>query len=1108
MPKSAAPLCALLLFVASFAPHARAADTPSAGGALPDGFYRYPAIGAGMIVFASEGDLWKVPVTGGTAMRLTAAEGDERFPKISPDGRWIAFTAQYDGNDDVYVMSADGGEPRRLTYHPLPDVTLGWTSDGKILFRSRRDHPHGDYRVYTIAPTGGVPAMIPLEPAAWIAFEPNGARIAVQKMSLEFHNWKRYKGGQAEQLYVGTLTPLAFRQVTDYDGKNAYPMWAPDGRIYFVTDRWGRPNLASMRPDGDDVRRLTTFSDYDVRWPEMGDGKIVYQHKMDIWCYDLATGENAQVAIRLPSDRLQVRERFVDPMANLGAWALSKDGARIAIETRGDLYVTRTQKKGLVRPVVESSASRTRTPAFSPDGRRIAAWSEVNGEEQLLLFAADNSTPARQLGTVAPGWHFTPAWSPDGAKIAWGDEKQRLYVTDVATGRTSVVDSSQTEIREYVWSPDNRFLAYTTTLDTWYSQVRIRDLAARRSYAVSDPAFDSFSPTWDPAGKYLDFLSARRVNPFLDRTEARFIVDAATVPCVVALQADGELPFAPLGDADATPDTTKSAPHPAWAKKKAAGSGAPIRIDFAGIAERVVEVPVAPGNCWSLHAVEGKLHWLTAPNRGMMPQDPSGDGEDPGADLVTYDIAKQKKSTLASGVKDYDISGNGLVLVYHTKDGFTRVEAGATSAPEGDAAKDAAVDLSGLSVRVNPREEWKQILHEAWRRERDFFYDPRMHGVDWPAVWRQYGPLADRISSRDDVEDLLGEILGELSVGHAYHWGGDLRQGKRVGTGLLGADLRYDAKSGFWQFTKIYRGNFPTDRPAAPLARADLHVAPGLWLVAIDGRPLVKGEDYLARLANRAGREVELSVNTTPSLTGARRIVVKTTPNDQSLRYASWVRETRAYVDSVSHGQIGYIHLYDMGGLGLLEFARDYPSQWNKRGLIFDDRWNHGGFVAPMILAQMDRKLLSVGGTRHSTAVYTTPDRCFHGYMDCLINRQGGSDCETFALGFREFGLGPVIGTRTWGGWIGIRADKTFRDGGTMTEPEYGGWDAAGKTWVIEGHGVDPDVVLDLGPDGFIHGHDLQLDYAIQDLLKKIKADPKNYPPAPPILPRPLVTVK
>ncbi len=1095
-----------------------AAEVPTSVSTVPpDGFYRYPSIGGGTIVFASEGDLWKVPASGGVALRLTAYEGEERFPRISPDGRLIAFTAQYEGNDDVYVMPVSGGEPLRLTFHPAPDQAIGWTPDGKVLFRSRRDHPHGDFRVYTIPPTGGIPQMIPLEPAAWVCFEPGGSRIALQKIGLEFHNWKRYKGGEAEDIWVGTLSPLAFTEVTNYDGKDAFPMWAGDGRIYFVTDRWGRPNLASMLPDGSDVRRLTHFDDYDVRWPSLGEGKIVYQHKMDIWTYDLATGKNAPVPIQLPSDRLQVRERFVEPMPTLRSWSLSKDGARIALEARGDVFVARTHKKGLIRRVTESSLARTRTPAFSPDGSTIAAWTEVDGEEQLVLHSADNSAAPKILGSVARGWHFAPAWSPDGKTIAWGDEKHKLYVTDVATGASTEVDTSDWEVRRYCWSPDSRYLAYAVDLPNLFGQIKVWDAQTKKTYAVTDPAYNSAAPAWDPKGKYLYFLSDRFINPYLDRFEARFIVNEATLPFVVGLQADGTLPFAVRGDVDpekpgekkdekAEEPKGKGAEAKGEKSPKAEEKVEPIRIDFEGLADRLVQVPVAPGNYSGLRAVAGKLHWLKVDDRGMMP--PGDDSEErPGGDLVTYDIEKEKLSTVTSGVRAFDVSMDGKVLVYQTKDGFVRIEAGATEAPKEDAAKEAKVDLSGWTIRINPREEWKQMLHEAWRLQRDFFYDPKMHGVDWDGVWKQYGPLAHRISSRDDLADMLGEMFGELNVGHAYQGGGDVRRGKTVGTGLLAADLDYDPATGFWQIRKIYRGDFPDPKMSSPLARADLRVKAGQWLVAIDGRPLAKGEDYLRRLANRAGQEVELSIADTPKLEGARRVVVKTVGNDTPIRYATWIRETREYVDRRSNGQIGYIHLYDMGGRGLQEFARDFPPQWGKRGLIMDDRWNHGGFVAPMILAHLDRKILAVGGTRHGGPVDTTPSHAFHGYMVTLINRQGGSDCETFAQGFKDFKLGPVVGTRTWGGWVGIRGDKPLRDGGMITEPEFGGWDPKGRAWSIEGHGVDPDVTLDLGPDGFLGGKDVQLDYAIDTILKEIAKDPRDLAPAPPIRPRPLQPV-
>jgi tricorn protease len=518
---AAAKLAALGIAALAVSLVAGSRGASGAEAALPDGFYRYPSIGGGSIVFASEGDLWAVPTSGGLARRLTAHEGRER--EDLPGRRLDRLHGPVRRQRRRLRHAGRRWGPARLTYHPSSDQ--GSRLDRRredLLFRSRRDHPHGDYRIYTIDPAGGLPAMIPLEPAAWISFEPDDSpgasrsrprRVAMEKIGLEFHTWKRYRGGEAEDIWVGTVSPPKLDEVTRYEGKDAFPMWAPDGRIYFVTDRWGRPNLASMQPDGSDVKRLTTFEDYDVRWPSMGDGKIVYQHKMDLWVYDLRSARNEIVPIRLPSDRLQVRERFVDPMGSLGEWSLSRDGERIALVTRGDLFVARTRKKGLIRRITENSSARTKMPCFSPDGKQIAAWSEVEGEEQLFLFSSDSSAPAKQLGRTPPGWHYGPLFSPDGSRLAWGDEKFKLMTASTAGGGAEVVDGSIGEITEYAWSPDSRYLAYTVELASELNQVRVWDGKEKKVHEITSPMINSFSPAWDPKGKFLYILSDRWISP-------------------------------------------------------------------------------------------------------------------------------------------------------------------------------------------------------------------------------------------------------------------------------------------------------------------------------------------------------------------------------------------------------------------------------------------------------------------------------------------------------------------------------------------------------------------------------------------------------------------
>jgi len=1090
--------------------------TVAAAAETPFGFFRYPATDGKTVVFTSEGDLWRVPLNGGTAVRLTTHEGEERYARFSPDGAWIAFSAQDDAQDDVYLIPSVGGEPRRLTYHPDRDQVVGWDRDGQIVFRSTRDIPYRGYRLYRIPREGGWLSALPLDKAAHITFEPNGPRVAFNVYFRENATWKRYKGGWAQDVWVGDLSKLEFKNVTDnppvneWDGMDAFPMWHNDGRIYFLSDRNGRGNIYSMRPDGSDLKQLTFHKDFDARWPSLGAGIIVYQHGMDVWAYEIATNKNYQVIIQLPSDRQQAREKFVNPMQFISDYELSPDGKRLLLGSRGELFTVPSKGKGLLRQLTYTSGIREKAPGWSPDGKTIAAWSDASGEEQLYLYPAEGGDP-KLVGTDKRGWHFHPAWSPDGKRVAYGNEELELVVMDIESGKIRVVDTGAWEITDYVWSPDSHYLAYSRSEPNYNRTIQIWDSKEGKVFPVTDDFFSSSNPVFDPEGQYLYFFSDRTANPHLDGQEMTYILDRRTQIFAAALKKGTASPFAPLadpreleeeehgknGDADKGGKDSKDKTD----KEEKAPEPVIVVIDFDGLSTRIVPFPVSADNYFNLRAVKGKVFYQSYENEGMLGTDLFEDEHKEGFKLYRFDIKKQKARTIADDITGYDISRNGEKLLLRTKDAFTVI--GVDEEPGGgeehgkDEDKDNKnVDLTGWDLRVDVRAEWKQMFYEAWRLQRDFFWDPNMHGVDWKAVRDQYGTLADRISTRGELNDLIGEMLAELNCSHTYIWGGDTRRVEGHSTGLLGVDLTRDP-SGFYRINRVIPGRPWLPDCSSPLAAPGIDAKSGDYIVAINGRSTAQVPDYLELLLDKAGQITSVTLNGKPTLDGGREVIVKPLASEGYLRYNDWIDNRRAYVTEKSGGKLGYIHLTDMGGTGLSQFTQDYLPQHDKAGLIMDVRYNGGGFVAPMILSHLGRKPFSFGKPRHGS-VYREPYTAFYGYIAAICNGETGSDGETFTEGFKRLGLGPVIGTRTWGGWVGIRGDKPFMDGGMVTEPEFTGW-GLDRQWLIEGHGTDPDIPVEEDPSAYARGQDPQLDATIKYLLDKIAREPMPIPEAPPI---------
>lgn len=1070
------------------------------------GFFRYPHTDGQWVVFTSEGDLWRVPIEGDSAaIRLTTHEGEERFAHFSLDGKLIAFTGQDDGQDDVYVMPSSGGEPRRLTYHPDRDQVVGWTPDGEVLFRSTRDIPYRGYRIYRISPDGGFPEMIRLDKATLISHEPNGSRIAFNRYSREFRTWKRYKGGWAQDIWVGDLKKDEFKNVTDnpeindWDGTDAFPMWHTDGRIYYLSDRTGRLNIHSMEADGSGQRQHTYHDDFDARWAAMGGGLIVYQLGMDIWSFDIATERTARIPVMLPTDRVQARDKVVDPKKYITDFELSPDGKRLLICARGEVFTVPAKGEGLIRQLTWDSGTREKNPQWTPDGKQLVFWSDQSGEEMLYCIPAEGGRQ-ELIGSDSRGWHFPVEISPDGKSAVFGNEELELIVIDLKSGKTRVIDTGDWEIREYAWSGDSRFLAYTRPEANLNSTIHIWDSKEDEIHAVTDDFTNSFSPVFDPEGKYLHFLSDRIANPHLDGMEMTYILDKRTMPYVVMLKEDTESPFLPKADPEEEDDEDWSKFKDKKDDKKKEDEKVPakVEIDFDGLAQRIVPVPVDPGNYFNLQAVKNKVFYLSYENKGMLGRS-LFEGFKKGLVLHRYDLKKEKHKRFAEGVDGYDISGDGKKIVIW-KDGKFEVQ-GVDGGGEmkwkkddEDEDKDKGIDLSGWNMRVIVRAEWRQMFREAWRLQRDFFWDPNLHEVDWQGVYDKYAPLAGRISTRDELNDLIGEAFAELNCSHAYVAGGDKRSPEHHPTGVFGADLVRD-RSGFYRIERIISGRPWTKKVKSPLGAPGLKVSVGDYIIAVNGRQVDQVPNIYELMINCADKVTSLTVNSKPSPDGSREIIIKPMSNERRLRYYDWIDGRKAYVAEKSDGRIGYIHLTNMGGTGLSQFASEYKPQHNKSALIMDVRYNGGGFVAQMILSHLHRQLVSIGRPRHG-ANYRSPETAFYGHMAAVSNGETGSDGETFTEGFQRLGLGPVIGTRTWGGWVGIRGDKGLVDRGWTSQPEFTGWGMDGE-YLIEGWGTDPDIPVKEHPTAEFYGKDPQLDATIDYLLEKLETEPKPLPQPP-----------
>ncbi len=1060
---------------------------------------RFPDIHGDTIAFSHGGDLWTVPAAGGLARRLTSGDGVEVFPRFSPDGRWIAYTATGEGAADVYVIPATGGEPRRLTWYPSRDnsdrmgfdnVVLGWTPDGRILFRSQRG-PNGGFggEPWAVRPEGGPVERYPIAEAGHVGFSPDGKRAAITRIFRDFRQWKRYQGGMAQDVWLYDLATHGVERITDWRGTDTQPMWI-GGAVYYLSDRddW-KVNLWRYDLATRAHARVTDFKEFDCKWAHAGQDRLVFENGGAIQLFDPKDGKVRQVVVQLPDDARFARPRWVNVAEQVSDASLSPDGKRVAFTARGEVF-TVPAEHGDVRNLTRSSGVRERNATWSPDGRWLAYWSDATGEEELYVVAQDGRSKPIQLTSGPPTWHFPPAWSPDSSKLAWADRGLRLWWVSLADRKPQLaVKAPQREIDEYAWSPDGRWLAYATDTAADTSAVFLYSLDRKVSTQVTADGFDSGEPIFDPDGKTLYLLSDRDVAPTLGHLERSYTVNKMTRPHAITLRANLPSPFAPRSDEVkvAEPKDEKKDGEKKEEEKKGKKPAEPVTVDLAGIQQRIVPFPVQPGNYRGLQLAKGKLYWRSLPTQELG----AGPGPQKGA-VKSFDLEKRKELELLPAVERYEVAADGSKLLYKADKAWGLVEP-----KEGLKSGEGALKLDGLKLELDPRAEWAQIYAETWRLFRDFFYLPDMGQVDWPAMRTRYAALLPHVTHRFDLNYLLGELVGELGTGHTYVGGGDLPKVERVPVGTLGADLRLDAASGRWRIARILPAQPWVEGRATPLSAPGVKVSEGDYLLSIDGRALTGSDEPSRLLAQTPGRTVTLLVNARPTAEGAREVQVQPLANEWELRYFDWVESNRRKVEQLSGGQVGYLHIPDMGARGLTEFIRQFYAQSAKAGLVVDVRSNGGGFVSQMILERLRRRLMGMSNQREERPT-TYPAAAVSGPMVALANQYSASDGDIFPHYFRAYGLGPVIGQRTWGGVVGIRGLYSgMVDGGYSNVAEFGIYDLSGR-WVVENEGVAPDIEVDNLPADLAAGRDPQLERGVAEVLKQIAAQKPVRPPPPP----------
>ena len=1050
-----------------------------------------PTVSDKKVVFSYAGDLWVVDRDGGDAHRLTAGVGLESYPVVSPDGKQVAFAGEYEGNLDVYVVPASGGIPRRLTHHPDPDVPVAWTPDGKsIVFRSSRSSYARFLRLFSVSATGGQPAELPLPQAEDGSLSPDGKRIAYVPLSNKpqfpgaFRPIRNYRGGTASPIWIADLADSSITKIPRQDSNDFNPMWVGD-KVYFLSDRDGAVTLFAYDTLKREVRRILDPGEKDIKSASACSDAIVFDRFGTLFLLDLKTEKSRPIPVHIAADLPGVRSKIEKVVKNIQKAGLSPSGTRAIFEARGEV-LTVPVEKGDIRNLSNTTRAAERDPAWSPDGKSVAYFSDESGEYELHIRSQDGRGVVKKLklGDV-PSFYYNPSWSPDGKRIAYSDKRLNVWYVDLDSGQSTKVDTTPYDDDlpgPVVWSPDGKWLAYTRQLKTYLNAVFLYSLDTHKSHQVTDGMSDARYVVFDKGGKYLYFTASTDIGPAVGPGMSIINRPVTRAVYVMVLSKDDPSPLAPESD-------DEKDKKEAGKDKKDAGKEPPkVKVDLEDLDQRTLALPMPAKNYTGLVAGKaGVVFVLEGP--AVLPLDSPQDDPGPAQTVHRFDLAKRKPEKLLDGAHSVAVSDNGEKLLYRQKDNWFLVGTGAPPKPG-----DGALKLDGLEVRIDPRAEWRQIYHEIYRIERDFLYDPGFHGYDLKAVWEKHAPYLEALGSRHDLNYMLDDLLAGLSLQHVYMFGGDVPKAESRKCGLLGADFRVE--NGRHRITKVYRGESWNPSLRAPLTQPGAGVKEGEYLLAVNGQEL-RGDDEVYRLfEGTAGKQTVLKVGPSADGKDSREVTVVPVPNERQLRNLAWVDANRRTVDKLTGGRVAYVYLPDTAVGGFTRFNRYFFAQAGRDGVIVDERFNGGGLLADHVIDYLRQPVRNHASTREG-ADQQFPPSAIPGPKVMLINEQAGSGGDYLPYAFRQAGLGPLIGKRTWGGLVGIGGYPQLVDGGGVTAPRWGIWFPTGK-WEVENRGVKPDIEVEFDPKLVREGKDPQLEKAVEVVLAELKKYPVKHPARPP----------